>query len=157
MAASETPSKRNDGERVLRMRIHLDGPPSGKWFAVQEGREGLLPAGRQVAGGSHFEFPLRAVTGPDGSINFLGAFAQGPRSDRFVYLNSGTRPHASGEEWERRAKLKLDTIPADLLHRALEKEGSILEARFHGTAKDGGAICASLPEATVAWRVVAAT
>ena len=34
-----------------------------------------------------FKPALRARPNPDGSVNFLGPFAQGPKAERFIYLN----------------------------------------------------------------------
>ena len=101
-----------------------------------------------------FAFTVRVSGSAVLSPNFLGEFTQGSPSARFVYVNSGTKEYQVEAPWERRAKLKLGGIPKSFLERALGSESLALEARFEGTAKDGGAVCASLPAAAISWRIV---
>jgi hypothetical protein len=66
-------------------------PPPGVRFAMQRERAGLHPPTDEQAEALWFDFSLRLGAAlPDGAFNFLGEFAQGPREDRFVYINSGT-------------------------------------------------------------------
>src|SRR5687767_10268656 len=61
-----------DGLRTVHLGIQKD-----------EDVEGLVPAeGRKIV----FRPLLRLRQNTDGSPNFLGPFAQGPRSERFIYL-----------------------------------------------------------------------
>ena len=145
-------SKANSAQSV-RMRILVVNTPPEAWFAVQRGRSDLLePLGGQQQP-LRFEFSLRLGSPlSTGAVNFLGEFAQGPSSDRFVYINSGTLAGQAGSPWTRRAKLKLSSIPQPVVDAALSS-GGIIEARVHGTMGDGGPVCASLKPHAVVWAV----
>ncbi|MCW1916510.1 DUF5990 family protein [Luteolibacter sp. GHJ8] len=146
--------KRDLSEQVVRMRIVVSAPLSGVTFAVQRGKAGLLAPTVSSAESLEFEFSLRVAMDPAQGFNFLGEFAQGPRTDRFIYLNSGTyagQPHTT---WARRAKLKLASIPAALIEGAMTSPGQVLEARLAGTGSDGGPICATVKPEALEWRLV---
>lgn len=138
---------------MIRMRVGVIAPPAGVAIAMQRGRTELLPPARTEAGAIWFEFSLRVGT-PDteGSPNFLGDMAQGPRGARFVYINSGVRAGDAGSCWDRRAKLKLAGIPRAFFVKALKDPDGVIEAQIPGTMRDSGPICASIPAAAVQWR-----
>lgn len=146
-------SKANSAQSV-RMRILVVNTLPDVRFAVQCGRSDLL----DPMDGRHeplrFEFSLRlGLPLSTGAVNFLGEFAQGPSSDRFVYLNSGTLAGQPGSPWTRRAKLKLASIPPTVLDTALSS-GGVIQACVQGTMGDGGPVCASLKPQAVVWGVV---
>lgn len=130
----------------LRLRIVVADPPAGVVFAMQRGRDELVPPTRIESGSLLFDFDLR-IGKPlaDGRPNFLGPFAQGTPSARFVYVNSGTSAGQLGSPWTRRAKIMLAGIDDALLARTLRKATSRLETRIQGTGKDGGPACATVP------------
>lgn len=129
----------------------MDAPPDVR-FAVQCGKSQLLDPSDAAPGVIRFEFALRlGPPRPDGAFNFLGDFAQGPPSDRFVYINSGTLAGQTGSPWTRRAKLKLASIPRHLVEEALSGAGRVVEARVAGTLGDGGPVCASVKPEAVVW------
>lgn len=139
----------------VRMRILVVDPPSGVRFAVQRGRSDLHEPLAEQQGVIQFEFSLRLGSPlPDGSVNFVGEFAQGPSSDRFVYLNSGTLAGQADSRWTRRAKLKLAAIPREVVEAALSTSEGIIEARVLGTMDDGGPVCASVKPHAVVWSAV---
>ncbi|HET7462894.1 MAG TPA: DUF5990 family protein [Longimicrobium sp.] len=142
-------------EPELPLRITVVGPPPEVTFAVQRGRDGLLPPTRRTADAIVFDFTVR-VGERDGRPNFLGEFAQGTPADRFVYVNSGTRAGQAGTRWERRAKVKLSGITRELVDAALAEAGAVLEARFGGVGRDGGPACATVPLLDGGWRVARA-
>lgn len=139
-------------ERELPLRIVVTGPPAGVDFAVKRGRDGLLPPTRRTADAIVFDLTVR-VGERDGMPNFLGEFAQGTPADRFVYVNSGSRAGQAGSRWERRAKVKLSGITRELIDRTLAQPATVLEARFAGTAGDGGPSCATVPLLDGGWRL----
>jgi hypothetical protein len=144
----------NPGPSV-QLRVVVVDPPPGVRFAVQRERAGLHPPTDEQADALRFDFSLRLGAAlPDGAFNFLGEFAQGPREDRFVYINSGTLAGQEGSCWTRRAKLKLASIPRPLVEAALGAPGGVIEARIPGTMGDGGPVCASIKPQAVAWRLV---
>ncbi len=81
---------RGSVERELTLRIRVVNPPAGVDFLVQRGRDDLTAPVTASRSALLFEFPVRVGAQPNGAPNFLGPFAQGPPSARFVYVNSGT-------------------------------------------------------------------
>lgn len=147
-------SKGNPAQ-IVAIRIVVTAPPPGVEFAVQRGRSELLEPSDRHHGNIQFELSLRVGSPlPDGSANFLGEFAQGPPGDRFIYINSGTLAGQAGSCWTRRAKLKLASIPRQIVDTALSAGEGTLEARVVGSMADGGPVCASVKADAVAWRFV---
>lgn len=139
---------------IITLRVIVIEPPAGAHFAVQCGKDELIPAVSITPEEIRFEFEVRVSSGPDGRPNFLGACTHGPREGRFVYVNSGGQAGQAGP-WSRRAKLSLMGIEWAQLDALQEQPGSVLEARIAGRAKDGGPACASVP-IIGGWRVVGA-
>ena len=134
--------------------VRIQDPPPGVIFAVQRGRSELLPPFEVQAGSPAFAFTLRLSQAPEGKeFNFLGEFAQGPASDRFVYVDSGTLAGQPDSCWERRAKLKLAAVPRSLVQAAANNPKRALLAVLRGAAPDGGPICATVPLGAVSWAV----
>jgi Family of unknown function (DUF5990) len=137
------------------MRVLVVSPPPGVLFAVQRGRTELLVPSIQDAEFIQFDFSLRLGPPlPDGTFNFLGEYAQGSPSDRFVYINSGTAAGQAGSCWSRRAKLKLASVPRQIAEAAIGSHECAVEARVLGTMRDGGPICASVKPHVVTWGLV---
>jgi Family of unknown function (DUF5990) len=135
----------------LRLRIVVVRPPAGVQFQLQRGTRDLEPAARSSRETIAFEFAVRVGRRPDGTPNFLGPYAQGPPSARFVYVNSGTLAGQADSCWTRRAKVPLGGITWEMIERAKGTTG-IVEAQIDGTARDGGPACATVPLRTP-WRV----
>lgn len=130
-------------------------PPPGVLFAVQRGRDELLPPYASTAGSLSFALTVRlGPTRADRSFNFLGPYAQGTPDDRFVYVNSGVRAGQADTSWERRAKIKLAGIPRELVEAAAGVPHCAVEARIRGTMRDGGPVCASVAPPAIAWQLV---
>lgn len=131
---------------VFRLRIVVVDPPAGVGFALQRGHAELVAPHAGASGEWLFDFELR-IGKPlaDGRPNFLGEFAQGTPTARFVYINSGKRAGQAGSPWERRAKIMLAGIDGDLLTRAARDPSLRIQARIRGTGRDGGPVCASTP------------
>ncbi len=70
-------------------RIIVTNPLAGVTMMVQKGKVELLPPGEKSAEKLVFDFDLTVDLAGD-SPNFLGKFAQGPKNERFIYVNSGT-------------------------------------------------------------------
>jgi hypothetical protein len=70
-----------------------------------------------------------------------GPFVQGPRRQRFVYLDIGTYAGQTDSCWSRRLKVPLDGIPPKLIAAS-----GILEGRVAGTGRDGGPSCATVKD-----------
>lgn len=138
----------------LQVIFVVEAPPPGVLFAVQSGRDELLPPFASTA--ESLSFALSLELGPplaDGAFNFRGPLAQGTPADRFVYLNSGTYAGQQQTPWERRAKIKLGGIPRDLVASAAGQVDLAVEARIRGTARDGGPVCASVNPPDITWHL----
>ena len=139
----------------VQIRIVVVAPPPGVVFAVQRGRSALLAPSAGAHEGIQFDLSLRVGPArPGETVNFVGEFAQGPASDRFIYLNSGTLAGQADSCWTRRAKLKLASIPQPMVETALATPDVVVEARVVGTMRDGGPVCASVKAQDVAWSIV---
>lgn len=138
----------------LPLRITVLHPPAGVAFAVQKGRDELLPATRKTAEEMVFDLTVRVADPSAASPNFLGPFAQGKPDDRFVYVNSGKRAGQADSCWDRRAKVKLGTITREMVDAALRDPRAVLEARFEGAGRDGSPSCATVPLLDGGWRLV---
>jgi hypothetical protein len=135
----------------------LVDPPSGVDFGIQSGRGAqyeTLFVQQRKGGDVSFDFSLTVSDErQDGSPNFLGPFAQGPPSDRFVYIDVGTYAGQKDTQWSRRMKVKLDGISWDLVRKAIGKKGLRLLARIPGKGRDGGPNCATV-KLIGEWRVI---
>jgi hypothetical protein len=129
----------------LALRIVVVGAPPGVAFAVQRGRDGLVPPARVSRDEIAFEVMVEVSRADDGSPRILGPFAHGPPADRFLYLASGMRAGQLDSRWTRRAKVKTSGITRSLVDEVLAAPGAVLEARIAGTARDGGPCCATVP------------
>src|SRR5258708_7433429 len=100
----------NNNDHEVPIRIIVEDPPSAVRLAVQRGKAELLDPKTSSQRTVVFEFSIRARNDrPDGP-NFLGPYAQGPVSERFVYVNSGTMAEQASSPWTRRAKIPLAGI-----------------------------------------------
>jgi hypothetical protein len=94
---------------------------------------------RSTGADRHFTFAVR-VTGDRaaGPPRFVGPFAQGPPTARFIYIDVGKLAGQADGAFERRIKVPLAGITWDLIGPRL------LEARIPGTGRDGGPSCATV-------------
>jgi hypothetical protein len=84
-----------------------------------------------------------------GAPAFRGPAVNGPPQQRFLFLSWIARTGKAATAMFRRAKLRLDEIPAEVLARAL-KRGTLV-ARVTLTAEDGSPICASVRPPSIRW------
>jgi hypothetical protein len=86
---------------------------------------------------------------PDGGLDVKGPYIQGPPGGRFIYLNWGTVDAPGAFTMFRRAKLRLDAVPAGLLRDA-QRQGTLV-ARVTLTDPAGNPVCASLGPPFIEW------
>lgn len=135
-------------ERQLTLRIIVERPPGGVDFGVQEGHGNdykTVQRQRFTKQDLRFEFPIRVKEGKDGQPNFLGPFAQGPASNRFIYLDIGTYAGQTDTPWGRRLKIPLAGITGAMIEEACAAS-CIIEVRVPGTGKDGGPTCGTVKQ-----------
>lgn len=135
----------------LRLRLRILQPPPGVSWAVQLGRSDLLAPIVRTKDRLEFEIPLELVSTPGGDAKVRGPAVQGPLGGRFLYLASGTRAGDAMSPWNRRAKISLETLPLAAIRQQPVGSTVVLEGEIHGTAKDGGPACASVPLLGKAW------
>ncbi len=132
------------------LRISVLRPLKGVTMKVQRGKDELLSSAKDSADALVFEFDISVDLEP-ATPNFLGKYAQGPKGQRFIYVNSGRYAGQHGTCWDRRAKISLMGITREQIDDVLAKSGSILRAEFEGVGRDGGPTCASVKG--VEWKV----
>src|SRR5260370_19876093 len=126
----------------LALRITVLHPPRGVTFRVQRGKSELLEPDRNDDSAIAFKFTVRIAPRERGKApNFLGPFAQGTPSKRFVYVNSGTCAGPKNTPSTRRAKSPLTGISWSLIQKARH---GIVETTIEGTGSDGGPVCATV-------------
>ena len=89
----------------------------------------------------------------DGGVDLKGPYVQGPPGGRFIYLNWGTVDPPGTFSVFRRAKLRLDRVPVEVL-RSAEEQGTLV-ARVILTDSRGGPICASVAPPFIEWSAAA--
>ena len=141
----------------LPLRLILRDPPAGVRWALQLGRDQLVPPTRVAADRVVLETVV--TLGPaaaDGARPLRGPAVQGPRGGRFLYANCGTSAGDMASPWTRRAKVPLPTaLEPELVAAWQRAPGQVLQAEIAGTDKKGGPVCASVPLLGSGWRVVA--
>jgi hypothetical protein len=134
--------------------VHLvvQGPLPGVIMQIQKGKNEFLPPTASSAAAISFDFTITVDLAPNAPPNFLGKFAQGPKDQRFIYVNSGTYAGQNHSGWSRRAKISLMSITSEQIADAVSSAGR-LEATIPGRGRDGGPVCASTP-VVGGWKVV---
>jgi len=131
--------------RQVQLCLTVSHPPTGVPFAVQLGRDDLLPPTSVTRDSIIFDVPVELVQSENGASRLRGAAIQGPASGRFLYVASGTRAGDLRSQWNRRAKVPLTGLPEQLHRAAPAGEVVTVSAEIAGTAKDGGPAVASIP------------
>ncbi|MBK7391988.1 MAG: hypothetical protein IPI64_01660 [Chloracidobacterium sp.] len=132
------------------IRIKVLDPLPNVAMLVQRGKDELLPPNSKSAEQLVFDFELTVDT-TETRPNFLGKYAQGPKVERFVYVNSGTYADQHSI-WGRRAKISLMTITGDQIQAVVTNDSAVLQTEFNGVGRDGGPMCASVKG--IEWKVV---
>lgn len=137
-------------ERVITLRVIVERPPGDVDFGVQEGHGSnykTVQKQRFTNEDLRFEFPVRIQQGKNGQPNFLGPFAQGPASNRFIYLDIGTYAGQTNTPWSRRLKIPLAGITWPMIEQA-SGASVVIEVRLPGTGRDGGPTCGTVKESS---------
>ena len=135
------------------LRVTIEAPVPGVALAVQRGRDALVPPVRSTSEAVIFQVRAEVRTRPDGTSVLAGAEVQGPPAARFLYVTVGTRAGQAESPWDRRAKVPLSGIPAELLAAACTRPDVVLAARIAGRARDGGPACATAPLLGGGWQL----
>jgi len=128
-------------------RITLEMPPSGVDFALQKGKGSkyeTIQKQRSDVGDLRFEFTARMKGDKNSMVDFFGPFVQGPRGERFVYIDIGQCAGQPDTPWSRRLKIPLSGITKEIINTQPAVSTIILETKVPGTGKDGGPNCATV-------------
>jgi hypothetical protein len=148
------PSSKKNVDDVLRLRITAVDPPPNIDWALQLGRDELIKPTASTKSGVSFDFAVEVVAGDSpGDFRLRGPAVQGRPGERFVYLCVGAYAGQAGASASGRAKISLEGITRKLLDEVKRKRSGLLEARFAGTARDGGPSRASVPLLGEGWCV----
>lgn len=131
----------------LTLKIILENPPAGIDFGIQKGsgnKYETIQVQRSSDKNLEFEFSITVKFDNDGLPNFLGAFVQGPPTQRFIYIDIGTYAGQKNTSWSRRLKIPLIGISLSTIKELTSNRNRILEARVPGTGKDNGPNCATV-------------
>jgi hypothetical protein len=121
----------------LTLRIILADPPPGVVFSKQDAKSQPVDPVR-AEGDLSFDIPITLTPTPNG-LRPGGGFVRNDSRGRFVYIASGQAAGDCRTDWQRRIKVHLHDLPADLTG------GEMLAATIAGRAKDGGPACATVP------------
>jgi hypothetical protein len=134
-------------QHELTFRVVLGAPPAGIDYGVQVGRGAVYEVSekqRSTGKDLRFEFAVGLATRRPALPDFRGSVVQGPRGQRFVYLDIGTYAGQADSCWSRRLKIPLTGITRTMLDEALADPRMVLETRVPGTGRDGGPSCATV-------------
>jgi hypothetical protein len=99
-----------------------------------------------------FKPTLRARRNAGGSVNFLGPFAQGPKSERFIYLNWMMTNGSVVTAMVGRIKLHLNHIKWAAVLKAAE-ENKPVRVKLVLTNAKGGPVLASVRPDVAKWEL----
>lgn len=138
----------------LALRITVVDPPPGLTWALQLGRDELVPPTKQSRDCIIFDFTVDVVTGEKpGAFRLRGAAVQGRPGERFVYLGVGSYAGQAGAPFNGRAKVTLEGITRALIDAVRRSPSGVLEAQFAGTSPRGGPSLASVSLLGDGWHV----
>jgi hypothetical protein len=143
-------------DQHLHLRIILQSPPTGVEYGIQQGngsQYATILKQKSKSGDLEFEFPIQLKFKDPSSPNFLGPVVQGPKQERFIYIDIGQSAGQMDSVWSRRLKIPLRDITTEMIHQLIHDPDMILEANVSGTAKDGGPNCGTVKPFT-GWHLV---
>lgn len=131
----------------LPLRIILEKPPAGIYFALQSGSGSKFESvQKQVSTADDlvFELSVRLKRGEDGLPDFAGPFVQGNKEGRFIYIGIGKFAGNADSDWSRRLKIPLKNIETGAIEKVIADYFLVLETKVPGTGRDGGPNCATV-------------
>jgi hypothetical protein len=145
-------------KQQMMCRIVLDAAPAGVDFALQQGRGSkfeLVQTQRATTADLRFDVRMSIRDTDEAEPDFRGAAVQGPRGQRFIYVNSGVYAGQADTKWARRLTVPLVGITRAMVERLLADPRSVLEARVPGSARDGAPNAATAEQFT-GWKLTRA-
>jgi Family of unknown function (DUF5990) len=121
------------------------------YLGIQHGREVIeqVPADRRTV---TFNPEFRVSRNPEGTPNFLGPYAQGTPTDRFIYLSWGVKHQDGRFEMFRRLKLRPRHLTWRQINESITSDQPIV-VRLKLTDPRGCPLCATPPPPHVTWEL----
>jgi len=144
---------------VTTLNIHLIGQgmsdrQSGLHLGMQHGSDVIDPV-LATAGPVSFALTVEVTTIGDGeTVDVRGPYVHGKRGDRFLYLSWGEVDRDGRIGMAMRTKIKLQSIPPDLITRAL-KSDSTLRGTLSLVDVAGNPVSGTIPPERIHWSIVA--
>ena len=135
-------------KQTITLRLTINAPVPGVCYSLQ-GKDGE-PVDAVTATQAPLSLDAPVTLNDDNRLTGPFVRREGPER-RFVYIGIGTHAGFPGAAWNRRAKIDIHDITADLLDAA--RQGRTLEVRLPGRAKDGGPACATV-RPLVPWKAL---
>ena len=133
--------------KQLHLRIVLEKTPIGVCFGLQKGKSPHSETLQMQVGNNHdlsFDCVVDVKGDPSVKPNFLGAYAQGPPTERFIYIGIGTSVGQIDSIWSRRLKIPLMGITWEMIQKAEANGLNTLETRVSAIGKDGTPSCGTV-------------
>lgn len=128
-------------------------PPSRTGHGVLFGLQTKSDADDPVPADSTTEFHTEIeIRDSDDHIDFAGPHVNGRRGDRFIYLAWGLPDQTMPFVMFARAKIRLETIPRDLLDHAIE-QGRRLVAELQATNAQGQPASGTIKPPDIRWTI----
>jgi hypothetical protein len=131
-------------DKQVTLRIIIEQPVSGVEYGVQKGQgskyETIQRQSSENLNDLTFEIPVSVKFSDNAEATFFGPFVQGPRAQRFVYIDIGTYAGQKETPWARRLKIPLTGISEIFKNSAAQ----LLVTKVPGKGKDGGPNCATV-------------
>lgn len=126
-------------KQTITLRLTINAPVPGVCYSLQ-GKDGE-PVDAVTATETPLSLDAPVTLNDDDRLT--GPFVRREGAERrFVYIGIGKHAGDPESSWDRRAKIDVHDIPADLLDAA--RQGRTLEVRLPGRARDGGPACATV-------------
>lgn len=136
----------------INVTIVASEPPfaagDGVLFGLQAGRvvEDPVPA----CDTTEFHTTIDVAGTADSDVDFSGAYVHGRRGDRFMYLSWGIADQTEPFVMFARAKIKLGSIPNQLLSSAIEQD-RVLIAHLQATNAKGQPTSGTINPPAIDW------
>lgn len=133
----------------ITLRIILEQPPAEVAIGLQKGTGRTYETLQiQKAQANNLIYVcsilLKGDKQTDPTPTLSGPFVQGPKGQKFVYLDIGTCAGQTDSIWSRRLKIPLSGISWDLIEQVAYTPHVVLEARVPGTDQNGEPSCATV-------------
>ena len=138
---------------TLSVTIVAIDPPftveDGVLFGLQSRRDADDPV--PACSTTEFQTTIDVVRTDHSEVDFAGKHVHGRRGDRFIYISWGVPDQTEPFVMFARAKIKLGSIPDDLLERAAQ-QGRVLIVEMQATNTKGQPASVTIEATAIHWR-----